>query len=57
MCFINFYLYLCLIDAEGIVEEVVLLGAPVSGCEEDWSRLERVVSGRIVNGFCRQCCA
>lgn len=40
-------------NAEGIVEEVVLLGAPVSGCEEDWSRLERVVSGRIVNGFCR----
>ena len=39
-------------DCEGVVEEAVLLGAPVTSCADDWSRLSRVVSGRIVNGYC-----
>lgn len=44
---------ICFTDCEGIVEDAIMLGAPVTGSTEDWSSLERVVSGRIVNGYCR----
>ncbi|XP_060614808.2 transmembrane and coiled-coil domain-containing protein 4 [Anolis sagrei] len=40
-------------DCRGIVEDVVLLGAPVEGDAKHWKPLARVVSGRIINGFCR----
>ncbi|KAM3921252.1 transmembrane and coiled-coil domain-containing protein 4 [Leptodactylus fuscus] len=40
-------------DAEGIIEDVVLLGAPVEGDVKKWKPLTRVVSGRIINGYCR----
>ncbi|NXT14336.1 TMCO4 protein, partial [Prunella fulvescens] len=40
-------------DSEGIIEDVVLLGAPVEGEAKHWRALTRVVSGRIINGFCR----
>ncbi|XP_072223344.1 transmembrane and coiled-coil domain-containing protein 4 [Leuresthes tenuis] len=39
--------------SEGVVEDVVLLGAPVDGSEKAWERIARVVAGRIVNGYCR----
>ncbi|CAK6955092.1 transmembrane and coiled-coil domain-containing protein 4 [Scomber scombrus] len=38
---------------EGVVEDVFLLGAPVDGSEKAWERISRVVSGKIVNGYCR----
>lgn len=38
---------------EGIVQDAILIGAPVSGSSKEWSRFARVVSGRLVNGFCR----
>ncbi|XP_049921517.1 LOW QUALITY PROTEIN: transmembrane and coiled-coil domain-containing protein 4 [Epinephelus moara] len=38
---------------EGVVEDVVLLGAPVDGSEKAWERMTRVVAGKIVNGYCR----
>uniref|UniRef100_A0A1I8INQ4 Transmembrane and coiled-coil domains 4 n=1 Tax=Macrostomum lignano TaxID=282301 RepID=A0A1I8INQ4_9PLAT len=38
---------------EGIIEDVYLLGAPVSGSAKDWSPFARVVSGKIVNCYCR----
>ncbi|XP_054503793.2 transmembrane and coiled-coil domain-containing protein 4 [Agelaius phoeniceus] len=40
-------------DSQGIIEDVVLLGAPVEGEAKHWRALTRVVSGRIINGFCR----
>ncbi|OWK54604.1 Transmembrane and coiled-coil domain-containing protein 4 [Lonchura striata] len=40
-------------DSQGIIEDVVLLGAPVEGEAKHWRSLTRVVSGRIINGFCR----
>nr|XP_008122123.1 PREDICTED: transmembrane and coiled-coil domain-containing protein 4 [Anolis carolinensis] len=40
-------------DCSGIVEDVVLLGAPVEGDAKHWKPLAKVVSGRIINGFCR----
>uniref|UniRef100_A0A8C5TYE9 Transmembrane and coiled-coil domains 4 n=1 Tax=Malurus cyaneus samueli TaxID=2593467 RepID=A0A8C5TYE9_9PASS len=40
-------------DSQGIIEDVVLLGAPVEGEAKHWKALTRVVSGRIINGFCR----
>ncbi|KAM4563394.1 transmembrane and coiled-coil domain-containing protein 4 [Odontesthes bonariensis] len=39
--------------SEGVVEDVVLLGAPVDGSEKAWERIARVVAGKIVNGYCR----
>ncbi|XP_064610419.1 LOW QUALITY PROTEIN: transmembrane and coiled-coil domain-containing protein 4-like [Liolophura sinensis] len=38
---------------EGIVEDVILLGAPVSGSSKHWEPFGRVVAGKIVNGYCR----
>lgn len=40
-------------DCQGIVEDVVLLGAPVEGEARHWEPFRKVVSGRIVNGYCR----
>jgi len=40
-------------DSEGIVEEAIMLGAPVTASADEWSPLARVVSGRIVNGYSR----
>ncbi|CAG6021101.1 unnamed protein product [Menidia menidia] len=39
--------------SEGMVEDVVLLGAPVDGSEKTWERIAKVVAGKIVNGYCR----
>nr|XP_032824222.1 transmembrane and coiled-coil domain-containing protein 4 isoform X2 [Petromyzon marinus] len=38
---------------EGIVEDAVLLGAPVQSSAKRWDPIARVVSGRITNGYCR----
>lgn len=38
---------------EGIIQDAILLGTPVTGCPKDWQKLMRVVSGKIVNGYCR----
>ncbi|XP_063216964.1 transmembrane and coiled-coil domain-containing protein 4-like isoform X2 [Bacillus rossius redtenbacheri] len=38
---------------EGIVQDAVLLGAPVNGKPALWEKLTRVVAGNIVNGYCR----
>lgn len=52
-------IYFCLQElandqgSEGVVEDVVLLGAPVEGSEKAWERMARVVAGKIVNGYCR----
>uniref|UniRef100_A0A493T6A9 Transmembrane and coiled-coil domains 4 n=1 Tax=Anas platyrhynchos platyrhynchos TaxID=8840 RepID=A0A493T6A9_ANAPP len=40
-------------DSQGIIEDVVLLGAPVEGEAKYWKALTKVVSGRIINGYCR----
>ncbi|NXS63853.1 TMCO4 protein, partial [Brachypteracias leptosomus] len=40
-------------DSQGIIEDVVLLGAPVEGEAKHWKAITRVVSGRIINGYCR----
>ncbi|WFD42116.1 hypothetical protein MPSI1_000754 [Malassezia psittaci] len=39
--------------AYGIVQNVYLLGAPVTGRESDWKKVRSVVSGRFVNAFSR----
>ncbi|KAB5546215.1 hypothetical protein PHYPO_G00069510 [Pangasianodon hypophthalmus] len=52
-------IYFCLEElandkgSEGVIEDVVLLGAPVDGSEKTWKRLSKVVAGKIVNGYCR----
>uniref|UniRef100_A0A3B3Z888 Uncharacterized protein n=1 Tax=Periophthalmus magnuspinnatus TaxID=409849 RepID=A0A3B3Z888_9GOBI len=49
-------IYFCLqelANEQGMVEDVVLLGAPVEGSERAWEKMTRVVAGKIVNGYCR----
>uniref|UniRef100_A0A3P8PRD0 Transmembrane and coiled-coil domains 4 n=1 Tax=Astatotilapia calliptera TaxID=8154 RepID=A0A3P8PRD0_ASTCA len=49
-------IYYCLQELasdRGVVEDVVLLGAPVDGSEKAWERMARVVAGKIVNGYSR----
>uniref|UniRef100_A0A4W4G0D8 Transmembrane and coiled-coil domains 4 n=1 Tax=Electrophorus electricus TaxID=8005 RepID=A0A4W4G0D8_ELEEL len=52
-------IYFCLEElandqgSEGVIEDVVLLGAPVDGSEKTWERISRVVAGKIINGYCR----
>ncbi|XP_045204064.2 transmembrane and coiled-coil domain-containing protein 4-like isoform X2 [Mercenaria mercenaria] len=38
---------------EGLIEDVVLLGAPVSGDPKNWRPLIKVIGGKIVNGYAR----
>ncbi|XP_076451988.1 transmembrane and coiled-coil domain-containing protein 4-like isoform X2 [Babylonia areolata] len=38
---------------EGIVEDVIVLGAPVTSDPKAWAPFQRVVAGRIINGYCR----
>ena len=40
-------------DSAGIIEDVVLLGAPVPADADEWKKMRRVVAGKIVNGYCR----
>jgi thioesterase domain-containing protein len=37
----------------GIVEDVVLLGAPVSASPKQWRQMCKVVGGRVINGYCQ----
>ncbi|XP_075462152.1 transmembrane and coiled-coil domain-containing protein 4 isoform X2 [Ascaphus truei] len=52
-------IYFCLQElaqeagSDGIIEDVVLLGAPVEGDAKKWEPLTRVVAGRIINGYSR----
>uniref|UniRef100_A0A0K0CXB5 Transmembrane and coiled-coil domain-containing protein 4 n=1 Tax=Angiostrongylus cantonensis TaxID=6313 RepID=A0A0K0CXB5_ANGCA len=39
-------------ESAGIIEDVILLGAPVSASPKQWSQLCSVVGGRIINGYC-----
>ncbi len=41
------------LDSEGLVEDAILLGAPVPASSSEWKQFSRVVAGRIVNGYCR----
>lgn len=40
-------------DCEGIIQDAILLGTPVTGSPRDWQPLTRVVAGKIVNGYCK----
>ncbi|XP_035239289.1 transmembrane and coiled-coil domain-containing protein 4 isoform X2 [Anguilla anguilla] len=52
-------IYFCLQElandtgSEGVVEDAILLGAPVDGSAKQWERMCKVVAGNIVNGYCR----
>ena len=37
----------------GIVEDVFLIGAPVSGDANDWCNFSSVVAGQITNAYCK----
>ncbi|KAJ8370994.1 hypothetical protein SKAU_G00110220 [Synaphobranchus kaupii] len=52
-------IYFCLQElandtgSECVVEDAILLGAPVDGSAKQWKRMSKVVAGNIVNGYCR----
>lgn len=46
------YSYQFLYCFAGIIEDVVLLGAPVSASPKEWKTICTVVGGRIINGYC-----
>ncbi|KAK8752663.1 hypothetical protein OTU49_006707, partial [Cherax quadricarinatus] len=37
----------------GIIQDAILLGAPVPGYAKEWQTFRNIVSGRIINGYCR----
>lgn len=39
-------------ESVGIIEDVILLGAPVTASPKEWSKVCSVVSGRVINGYC-----
>ena len=39
--------------SEGLIEDVILLGAPVSGDAKAWMPFSKILSGKIVNGYSR----
>lgn len=47
-------LELCRCGARGLVQDVVLLGAPIPPAAERWRMARRVVAGRLVNGYSRR---
>lgn len=38
-------------DSEGMIGDIVLLGAPVTASVDQWRPIGRVVSGKIINGY------
>ncbi|KAI0225683.1 Transmembrane and coiled-coil domain-containing protein 4 [Lamellibrachia satsuma] len=40
-------------NSMGIVEDAILLGAPVTGDSKKWEEFGGVVAGRLVNGYCK----
>ncbi|KAK0408685.1 hypothetical protein QR680_004098 [Steinernema hermaphroditum] len=39
-------------ECRGIIQDVILLGAPVSASPKQWKQLCSVVGGRVTNGYC-----
>ncbi|KAI6234131.1 hypothetical protein M3Y99_00847700 [Aphelenchoides fujianensis] len=37
---------------QGVIQDVILLGAPVSASSAQWQQISKVVGGRIINGYC-----
>ncbi|EDV28684.1 uncharacterized protein TRIADDRAFT_51841 [Trichoplax adhaerens] len=40
-------------DCKGIIENVILLGTPVTGSTKQWNEIAELVAGKVVNGYCR----
>ncbi|KAK0175661.1 hypothetical protein PV327_009393 [Microctonus hyperodae] len=40
-------------NAEGIVQDAIMLGAPVTNNTMQWDKCSRIVAGNIINGYCR----
>jgi hypothetical protein len=41
-------------DMEGLIQDVILFGAPVRWSRERWRKTTRVVAGRYVNCYCKK---
>ncbi|CAG5092958.1 Similar to TMCO4: Transmembrane and coiled-coil domain-containing protein 4 (Homo sapiens) [Cotesia congregata] len=39
-------------NAEGIIQDAIMLGAPVTDKSNQWEKCSRVVAGKIINGYC-----
>lgn len=38
-------------DTLGLIGDVIVLGAPVTACEDQWKSIGKVVNGKIINGY------
>ncbi|XP_008560315.1 transmembrane and coiled-coil domain-containing protein 4 [Microplitis demolitor] len=38
--------------AEGIIQDAIMLGAPVTDKSSQWEKCSRVVAGKMINGYC-----
>lgn len=36
---------------QGIIEDIILMGAPIPAGEQEWSSFDKVVAGKIVNAY------
>jgi len=41
-------------ELKGLVQDVVLLGAPLGLRSKQWARSRELVGGRLINGYCRE---
>ncbi|PVV04439.1 hypothetical protein BB560_001064 [Smittium megazygosporum] len=51
VCIFNTLIELAKLDAFGIIEDVILLGAPISASDNEWRLATSVVGGRFINCY------
>lgn len=39
--------------AQGIIQDAIMLGTPVTSNKSQWEKCSKVVAGNIINGYCR----
>ena len=45
--------HVCILGGTGIIEDAILLGAPVSADVNRWRCAGQIVAGKLINGYCR----
>lgn len=45
--------FFMIVDHRGIIEDVYILGSPVTGDPSDWKKVGSVVAGHVTNAYCK----
>lgn len=40
-------------NSQGIIQDAIMLGTPVTNSSSQWEKCSTVVAGKIINGYCR----